>query len=642
METDLSGQSSTKPNRLSPAWAVLGGSLFLIAAGTPLGVMLVSERWGSLSAPLGPLEPKVIAKTLDDALSSETGTTQAGALRLGRIEAGKGIGTIQLKTPVSELLALLPADAVSAFGSDAEGETQNHIFMVGGASVQIESRPSTDQVLSITLSLATCPALSAQAPDRDGLPMTVQGLSLGSHLSRIQTVLGPPLDEKIGTGTNASRSWRYDGVIFGFCPQNDLVRSIQIVAPGEKPAPAVATEKEPEVAAVSTPKTASEQAMPVQRPEPSPDGMPVIGWPVELALPQDNQAGMLMTLSDGTSALAARPEHDLDVAQSLVLPFKPVSAVPNQTGDTPAPPTVLQGPGTALAAPDPSFDRRLMAISPIGDPAIRRLPPEPPTADAQTVVTLGSTAPSAPRTIDREPDDAQGTPSADAMAGSAAPETPAMAQQKAASESPDAKADRIDLAAGSSLDPVKRSDRSFAAGALARPEIATPRAIKIPTASLDIPDPASVENGLGLSRASRRELQHRLRLVGHNPRGVDGIFGPNTRLAVKSFQRSNGLEGTGYFDAATRKRLMARSHRALAKWRKKKERIKRRVAVVSKRRKFKTAGAGAPLFNVKTPTARRVPGCRRDGTGTIISNQSVGCDFEILEESLGLDKIFGD
>lgn len=56
------------------------------------------------------------------------------------------------------------------------------------------------------------------------------------------------------------------------------------------------------------------------------------------------------------------------------------------------------------------------------------------------------------------------------------------------------------------------------------------------------------ERGLNLSGAERREIQRRLTLLGHNTRGIDGVFGRGTRLAVTDWQQSNDLRMTGYLD----------------------------------------------------------------------------------------------
>jgi len=58
--------------------------------------------------------------------------------------------------------------------------------------------------------------------------------------------------------------------------------------------------------------------------------------------------------------------------------------------------------------------------------------------------------------------------------------------------------------------------------------------------------PAEIEAALGLGRPQRREIQESLSLLGHDPRGIDGMFGPGTRTAIRLWQRANSLAETGY------------------------------------------------------------------------------------------------
>ncbi len=58
--------------------------------------------------------------------------------------------------------------------------------------------------------------------------------------------------------------------------------------------------------------------------------------------------------------------------------------------------------------------------------------------------------------------------------------------------------------------------------------------------------PAEIEAALRLTRAQRREVQESLSLLGHDPRGIDGMFGPGTRTAIRLWQRANDLAETGY------------------------------------------------------------------------------------------------
>ena len=59
-----------------------------------------------------------------------------------------------------------------------------------------------------------------------------------------------------------------------------------------------------------------------------------------------------------------------------------------------------------------------------------------------------------------------------------------------------------------------------------------------------------VEEGLGLDRAARRQIQQGLQAGGFDPGGADGLFGPRTRAAIRRWQQSRGGRATGYLDDA--------------------------------------------------------------------------------------------
>ena len=67
-----------------------------------------------------------------------------------------------------------------------------------------------------------------------------------------------------------------------------------------------------------------------------------------------------------------------------------------------------------------------------------------------------------------------------------------------------------------------------------------------------------VEEGLGLNRATRRQIQLGLRAEGFDPGGADGLFGPRTRAAIRGWQSARGVRSTGYLDGAQFEALRGR------------------------------------------------------------------------------------
>lgn len=56
----------------------------------------------------------------------------------------------------------------------------------------------------------------------------------------------------------------------------------------------------------------------------------------------------------------------------------------------------------------------------------------------------------------------------------------------------------------------------------------------------------AVETALGLSRTARQQIQRDLTLLEYNTRGIDGIFGPGTRGAIRNWQAARGFAVTGF------------------------------------------------------------------------------------------------
>lgn len=65
-----------------------------------------------------------------------------------------------------------------------------------------------------------------------------------------------------------------------------------------------------------------------------------------------------------------------------------------------------------------------------------------------------------------------------------------------------------------------------------------------------------IENGLGLSTTDRISVEQRLRVLGYDVGPQDGKFDKRTRSAIRGYQDSRGLRGTGFLDHPTLVRLV--------------------------------------------------------------------------------------
>ncbi|QDL92310.1 hypothetical protein FDP22_11310 [Paroceanicella profunda] len=57
---------------------------------------------------------------------------------------------------------------------------------------------------------------------------------------------------------------------------------------------------------------------------------------------------------------------------------------------------------------------------------------------------------------------------------------------------------------------------------------------------------AEAEDALNFSRAERLRIQEALTVLDYEPKGIDGVFGPNTRTAISRYQDAEGMPATGY------------------------------------------------------------------------------------------------
>lgn len=90
----------------------------------------------------------------------------------------------------------------------------------------------------------------------------------------------------------------------------------------------------------------------------------------------------------------------------------------------------------------------------------------------------------------------------------------------------------------------------------------------------DVSAEEEAEKALKLSANDRRDVQRWLDLLGYDPRGIDGIFGPGTRAALTRWQAQNGLPATGYLDVQSLRKLRNQGERRAAELKAEAERRK--------------------------------------------------------------------
>ena len=73
--------------------------------------------------------------------------------------------------------------------------------------------------------------------------------------------------------------------------------------------------------------------------------------------------------------------------------------------------------------------------------------------------------------------------------------------------------------------------------------------------------PEQVESSLNLDKAA---VQRSLSVLGYNPGPADGIFGPRSRVNIRSWQSANGFDSTSYLTAEQYQRLLRDAEQRLA------------------------------------------------------------------------------
>jgi len=99
------------------------------------------------------------------------------------------------------------------------------------------------------------------------------------------------------------------------------------------------------------------------------------------------------------------------------------------------------------------------------------------------------------------------------------------------------------------------------------------------------------EDGLNLTRNERRSIQRNLTLLEFDTRGVDGLFGPRSRSAIRNWQQENGFAQTSYLTTEQINRLDAQARRRTAETEAEEERA-REEALALDRDYWEETGAG--------------------------------------------------
>ncbi|MEH6654237.1 peptidoglycan-binding domain-containing protein [Loktanella salsilacus] len=129
-------------------------------------------------------------------------------------------------------------------------------------------------------------------------------------------------------------------------------------------------------------------------------------------------------------------------------------------------------------------------------------------------------------------------------------------------------ADLATMFEGSAWEQARKTDTqaSYAAyldrfpdGANAGDAVARLQALRDPNLALK-----QAEDDLKLPVEARRAVQRNLQVLGFDTRGIDGIFGPGTRGAIKTWQGQNNTAQTGYLTADTIGRINDQAARRAA------------------------------------------------------------------------------
>ncbi|MEM7056315.1 MAG: peptidoglycan-binding domain-containing protein [Pseudomonadota bacterium] len=664
----MATKDGNETNDLSWTWAVAGTALFGVAIAAPMMVLNLSQSLRDAPQPTEPAKVEIADSSERD--TEDTNKTEQPletALLTATIAPGVGMGKVSLGQPIASVLDDLAERFQPHFSTDQEGSVQHHSFFLREVEVRLDSRPEDGRIEAIRLSAKSCADLEQSQPREEGLPETADGLTIGSHQSRVIRRMGIPVKGQpiapIPGPMRQPAKQVYDGITFEYCQDTMLVRAVEInrsnglrhdvdlLATTSHPS-ARASEPTQLLALTDTRTESGLSTVVADLPETTPPDAPEMPGldkgvvdvsmpprPTVVSVPGDLAPQIAGVDAIGALALTPvvdqlpRPDQSGVLLAELVehedsFPIRKVSTkslpVPQTVGQVASltPPRESQTryvTATSSLALLPTYsgvvDRGLFSLTAETGPPVLARAPDRPTGQAVPGKTNGQ--PSALAALDQSQD--QSSPLAQVKPGASLPLLRAQPQASL----PAASATDIHRPVYQSTDQVQLAvatvDRLIA-------PVFAPTAVDLPPGPPEMA-PEWAEESLQLSRDTRRKLQRRLSLIGYDPAGIDGIFGPKTRVAIAALQQDADLEPTGFIDAQVKELIEARSQKSFAQWRKaqrKRRALSRRLAPT----------ASAPVTVAKIPQAKRIPKCQRGEDGLIASNQSFSCDVDLLQESL--------
>lgn len=154
--------------------------------------------------------------------------------------------------------------------------------------------------------------------------------------------------------------------------------------------------------------------------------------------------------------------------------------------------------------------------------------------------------------------------------------------------------------------------------------------------------PERLEDALALARDERRAIQRDLTTMGFNTRGIDGIFGPGTRAAIRGWQSSNDLDDTGFLTREQVMQLAGHAARRTAEV-EADERARREAAERDDRAFWDATGAGADEAGLRSYLDRFpqgvFAGLARDRLGQMEGAQRQRRDRAAFEQARRRDSV---